>query len=70
MVTSPSMATRKHEFNEILLPGFHICNTVKEKALRKKIFKGGYYVMASTVAYMGLHVKCNRVNRCNKGQPN
>jgi hypothetical protein len=50
------VATRKHEYKEILLLGFITCKTLNYKALRTNIFEGGYYDMTPRGAYMGLNV--------------
>jgi hypothetical protein len=39
------VATREHEFKEIILLGFIICKTLNYKASRINLFEGGYYDM-------------------------
>lgn len=39
------MTTRKQEYKETLLLGFITCKALNCKALRTKLFEGGYYVM-------------------------
>ena len=53
---SPSVDRRKQEDKKILSLGLITCKTVKCKALRTKIFKGGYYDMTLGGAYMELSV--------------
>ena len=50
------MATRKQKYKEILLLDFITCKDLNCKALRTKLFEGGYYVMAQGGAYMVLNV--------------
>jgi hypothetical protein len=52
---SSSMERRKHEHKKIILLGFITCEVFNCKALRKKLFEGGYYVMTQGVIY---RVKC------------
>jgi len=50
------MDRRKQEHKKILSIGFITCKTIQCKALRTKLFKGGYYDMTLWGAYMGLSV--------------
>jgi hypothetical protein len=53
---SSSMERRKQENKKIILLGFITCKAFNCKALRTKIFEGGYYGMTPRGAYMGLNV--------------
>ena len=53
---SPSVDRRKQEDKKILSLGFITCKTIQCKALRAKLFEGGYHDMTLGGEYMGLSV--------------